>query len=135
MTDLLSSNTGLRTLTINGLPLVSLHDAWVPVLLSQVTSLYIEEISFIMLWDRLDILRERVNLELIQNIITKRVFSGLKRVIFRWVGAVGAVEASQEIRVRMDQLNEMGLLVFHYDGPFPRTDNRRSRVNRLRYDN
>ncbi|KAF8509038.1 hypothetical protein JB92DRAFT_3144829 [Gautieria morchelliformis] len=50
--DLLSSNIGLRTLTFDSL-LLSLQYAqtyaWLPVLLSQVTSCYIEEISFVLI--------------------------------------------------------------------------------------
>ncbi|KAF8471540.1 hypothetical protein JB92DRAFT_1918918 [Gautieria morchelliformis] len=82
--DLLSSNTGLRTLTFDKL-LLSLQYAqiyaWLPVLLSQVTSHYIEEISFILTWTQVHLI-ETIDLKLVQDIITKPVFSGLKRVIF-----------------------------------------------------
>jgi hypothetical protein len=80
-------------------------------LLSQVTSRYIEEISFILVWHELDII-ESVDLELVQDIITKLVLHGLKRVVFRFVGAVDPVRANHAIRARMDQLDEKGLLVF-----------------------
>jgi hypothetical protein len=80
-------------------------------LLSQVTSPYIEEISFALIWNQLDII-ETVDLERVQDIVTKSVFSGLKRVVFQLVGDVDPVEASRVIRARMDQLDEMGLLVF-----------------------
>ncbi|KAF8530822.1 hypothetical protein JB92DRAFT_3139208 [Gautieria morchelliformis] len=114
--DLLSSNTRLRTLTFHSLWLCPEHRAyaWIPVLLSQVTSHYIEEISFALIWTQVHAI-ETVDLELVQDIITKPVFSGLKRVIFR-VG-VDPVEGSQAIRARMSQLDRMGLLVFRREWP------------------
>ncbi|KAF8532439.1 hypothetical protein JB92DRAFT_3103902 [Gautieria morchelliformis] len=115
--DVLSSNTGLRTLTFNSI-LLSLEYprtyAWLPVLLSQVTSHYIEEISFGLNWYQVKLI-ETVDLKLVQDIITKPVFSGLKRVIFQWYGGVDPVEGSQAIRAQMDQLNRMGLLVFRHE--------------------
>ncbi|KAF8478790.1 hypothetical protein JB92DRAFT_3149561 [Gautieria morchelliformis] len=114
--DLLSSNTGLRTLTfdsfVHSRPRAEPY-AWLPVLLSQVTSRYIEEITFVFSWNQVNLI-ETMDLKLVQDIITKPVFSGLKRVIFQWRGPVDPVEASQAIRARMDKLDGMGLLVLEF---------------------
>ncbi|KAF8530776.1 hypothetical protein JB92DRAFT_3105997 [Gautieria morchelliformis] len=118
--DLLSYNRGLRSLTFNKLRLSPYGEtyAWLPVLLSQVKSTYIEEISFVLIWHKINLL-ERVNLKLVQEIITKPVFNGLKSVIFQWAsGTVDPVEGSQAITAQMDQLNRMGLLVFRCADPF-----------------
>ncbi|KAF8524442.1 hypothetical protein JB92DRAFT_2827030 [Gautieria morchelliformis] len=116
--DLLSSNTGLCTLTFNSIVLFGSYAqrqtyAWLPVLLSQVRSHYIEEVSFVLFWNHKVNLIKAVDLKLVQAIITRPVFSGLKRVIFRLVGVVDPVMASQAIRAQMNQLDGMGLLVFH----------------------
>ena len=112
--DFISSNTSLRTLTFDRLlltqPTPELY-AWMPILLSKVTSPYVEEISFILVWNQLKML-EALNLELMQEIITKSIFSGLKRVVFRLVGDLDPEAARQEIWRRMDQLAERGLLIF-----------------------
>ncbi|KAF8487970.1 hypothetical protein JB92DRAFT_2836471 [Gautieria morchelliformis] len=116
-TDLLSSNTQLHTLTIDNLLLFQTSSksyAWVPVLLSQVTSCYMEEISFILILNEVKAI-EKVYLELVQDIITQPVFSGVKRVSFRLIGPLDPVEVSQAIRARMHQLDEMGLLVFCHE--------------------
>ncbi|KAF8532026.1 hypothetical protein JB92DRAFT_3092034 [Gautieria morchelliformis] len=113
--DLLSSNTGLRTLTFDGQVLFSPHPgayAWLPILLSQATSRYIEEISFVLFSDQVGHLIETVDLQLVQDIIAKLV--SLKRVNFRWRGG-DPVAASRAIKARMDQLDRMGLLVFRRD--------------------
>ncbi|KAF8515428.1 hypothetical protein JB92DRAFT_3095910 [Gautieria morchelliformis] len=116
--DLLSSNTGLRTLTFHAhepRPPHPLTYAWVPVFLSQVTAQYIEEISFILIkWNEVNLIKT-MDLKLVQDIITNPVFSGLKRVIFRWSGAVDPVEGSQAIRAQMDRLNGMGVLAFCHE--------------------
>jgi hypothetical protein len=112
--DLFSANTGLRTLTFDTLEITERTPrvyVWLPFLLSQITSRYIEEISFILVWHELDII-ESVDLELVQDIITKRILRGLKRVVFLIRGTVDPVRASHAIRARMDQLDEKGLLVF-----------------------
>ncbi|KAF8523982.1 hypothetical protein JB92DRAFT_3140624 [Gautieria morchelliformis] len=113
--DLLPSNTRLRTLTFDNtfleLPWDGPTYVLLPVLLSQLTSRYIEEISFVLFWSEVNTI-EAVDLKRVQDIITKPGFSGLKRVIFRWRGSVDLVEGSQAIRAQMDQLDGMGLLVF-----------------------
>ncbi|KAF8529345.1 hypothetical protein JB92DRAFT_2825865 [Gautieria morchelliformis] len=64
----------------------------------KVRSHYIEEISFIFIWNQVHLI-ESVDIKLAQDIITKPVFSGLKRVIFQLRGGVAPVEGSQAIRV------------------------------------
>ncbi|KAF8529358.1 hypothetical protein JB92DRAFT_707690 [Gautieria morchelliformis] len=116
--DLLSSNTGLRTLTFHSPQTFYPYELmyrWLPVLLSQVTSCHIEEISIVFRCENHVHLIEELDLKLVQDIITKPVFSGLKRVIFQWTGAMDPVEASQAIRARMNQLDTMGLLVFRHE--------------------
>ena len=109
----MSSNTSLRTITFDRLLLThripQLH-AWVPALLSQVTSPYIEEIEIILVWNQLKML-EALNLELMQDIVTKRIFNGLKRVVFRLVGDLDPEEARCEIWRRMEQLAKRELLI------------------------
>ncbi|KAF8489866.1 hypothetical protein JB92DRAFT_1357219 [Gautieria morchelliformis] len=64
--DLLSFNTRLRTLTFNNLLLDTPSTPtypWLPVLLSQVTFRYIEEISFVLWWDEVELIKT-VNLKL-----------------------------------------------------------------------
>ncbi|KAF8464758.1 hypothetical protein JB92DRAFT_2052298 [Gautieria morchelliformis] len=107
---LLSSNTGLRTLSFSQLVLSPYAEsyAWLPILLSQVRSHYIEEISFVFIWNHVN---EIESLDL-QDVQTEPVFSRLKRVIFRWSGGVNPAEGSQAIRARMNELDGIGLLVF-----------------------
>ena len=108
---LISSNTRLCSLTIG--PLLLIHRtsyAWIPILLSQVTSRNIKEISFNLVWNRLEIL-EAMELERIQDVLTKDVFRGLDKVVFRIMGSVDPVEGGRGIRRRMDRLAGRGRLV------------------------
>ncbi|KAF8478816.1 hypothetical protein JB92DRAFT_3102285, partial [Gautieria morchelliformis] len=66
--DLLSFNTRLRTPTFNnlllGIPPSAPTYPWLPVLLSQVTSCYVEEISFVLCWNKVELIKT-VDLKLV----------------------------------------------------------------------
>jgi hypothetical protein len=114
--SLISSNTRLRGLTFDSLLLIQRTSyAWIPILLSQVTSLTIEEINFVVVCNKPEILGA-LDLERIQDVLTMAPFSRLERVVFRLVGSIDPVEGGREIWRRMDLLAGRGLLVLHQEG-------------------
>ena len=113
---LISSNTCLCSLTINHLLPRRISHAWIPILLSQVTSRDIKVVTFV-LWDKLVVL-EAMDLERIQDILTKGVFRGLDKVVFR-MNRVDPVEGGREIWRRMDRLAGTVRLVVCQDIMYP----------------
>ena len=115
---MISSNTSLRSLTFDPILLMqrlSRLYAWIPILLSQVTSGNVQEISFVLVWNNLDVL-ESLDLECIQEVLCTSVFERLERVVFRLIGNVDSVVGSREIWKRMGRLAGRELLVFCKEG-------------------
>ncbi|KAF8583605.1 hypothetical protein K439DRAFT_1617400 [Ramaria rubella] len=121
-TSLLSSNTSLRTLVLDHIRLIDptspLH-TWIPVLLSQVNSSQVENVTFRIVWNDIHDIQSPapLDLEWIDDILTGARFSGLKWVNFdiAFCEKIGQ-EARAIIKRRMGKASGRGLLVFHGRG-------------------
>jgi len=109
--DLISSSTGLRTLCFDGIALPRSPE-WALVLLSEMASQRIEELSFVLSWESIKAL-EMFNLEKMESVLCRPCFEGLKRIVFRLENSNHLVEGAQEIVRRVPRLADKGLLVFH----------------------
>ncbi|KAF8583590.1 hypothetical protein K439DRAFT_48905 [Ramaria rubella] len=113
---LISSNTSLRTITLDCIILIdpfSPRYAWVPIILSQISSPYVEEVIFFLAWNRLKPL-ESFDLEEIDRTLARPLFGGLKRVVFRCSGYIDPSIGVRAITERMRVMGDRGLLVFEW---------------------
>jgi hypothetical protein len=120
----IASNSSLRTITFDGLVVynqdsLSNTASWTSVILSQITSLVVERVTFRIWYESTEDI-EALHLDQVEEILRGRQFRRLRKIVFELNGKRlyhGTREEAHkdgilEIKRRMKNLNALGLLVF-----------------------
>jgi hypothetical protein len=117
-------NSSLRTITFDGLVIYNQDSrsdtaSWTTVILSQVTSVVVEQVTFRVWYESTKDI-EALHLDQVEEILGRQPFRALRKVLFELYGKRlydGTREDAhndgmQEITRRMKRLNGLGMLAF-----------------------